>query len=254
MPACRAPAARLLRAWTGTAFAALLAAGCARERATPAPHAAFDTTTRAVLWERGVVRFDGGRGHWQPCDGGEGGLLWDPTGTLRLAVTQVSGPGGSAYAEIATIRGDAPAAARGPARQHAWMVTGINRLLPDAEGGCNRPAGSFLYRASGNEPFWAVEVRSDSLILLQPDAPSRIAWPAPAPIDREGGHAWDCPAGPAAPALRLEITTEPCADGMSGAWNSGTATATLGSRTLHGCAYQGTGAGAPTATTGGRSR
>jgi heat shock protein HslJ len=67
-----------------------------------------------------------------------------------------------------------------------------------------------VLRARGNEPFWSLEIRADSIVLRTPeDAP--LAAPRPRAEAVEGGRRFA-----AGPALVVTVLDQYCADGMSG--------------------------------------
>lgn len=103
-----------------------------------------------------------------------------------------------------------------------------------------RPIGGD-FDAVGTEPFWAVQVRADSLTLSRPDH-AELKVPAPRPEARGGGTVW------AAEGMTVSITPGACSDGMSDRAYTNVALVRVGAEILKGCAYR-PGA-APTATPG----
>ena len=90
-------------------------------------------------------------------------------------------------------------------------------------------AGDF--EAVGTEPFWAVQVRKDSLSLSRPDhAEVKVA--APRPEARGGGFVW------AAEGMTVSITPGACSDGMSDRRYVYEALVRVGPEILKGCAYR----------------
>lgn len=90
-------------------------------------------------------------------------------------------------------------------------------------------AGDF--DAVGTEPFWAVQVRKDSLTLSRPDhAELKVA--APAPEQRGGGLVWS------AEGMTVSIAPGACSDGMSDRKYVYEALVRVGPEILKGCAYR----------------
>jgi heat shock protein HslJ len=91
-------------------------------------------------------------------------------------------------------------------------------------------AAPFRYRASGNEPFWAIEIRGTALTVLPgPGAPPVEALLAPARLEAAGVvHA-------AADGTRVTIAPGPCRDTMSGAALPDRVRVEQGGRAWEGC-------------------
>lgn len=103
--------------------------------------------------------------------------------------------------------------------------------------GCAAPPSDFIVSARGNEPFWNVEVRDDSVRWRQPEAPTEIAFGAPQTQDAEGEVHYAASAGEH--RLDLMIHAQPCEDSMSGEYFAYTARATLDRKEFTGCARVG---------------
>ena len=121
-------------------------------------------------------------------------------------------------------------AACGAGRQEAGSDAGPAAALT---------AGDF--DAVGTEPFWAVQVRKDSLTLSRPDH-AELKVPAPPSEARGGGLVWTTE------ELTVSIAPGACSDGMSDRRYVYDALVRVGPEILKGCAYR-PGA-APTATPG----
>jgi uncharacterized membrane protein len=103
------------------------------------------------------------------------------------------------------------------------------------------PLSAEQFDAVGTEPFWAVQVRVDSLTLSRPDhAELKVA--ARGPERRGGGLVWT------GDGLTVSVVPGACSDGMSDRVYTYQALVRVGPEILKGCAYR-PGA-APTATPG----
>jgi uncharacterized membrane protein len=113
------------------------------------------------------------------------------------------------------------------------------------EAGSEAPATAALtagdFDAVGTEPFWAVQVRKDSLTLSRPDH-AELKVSAPPSEARGGGLVWTTE------GLTVSIAPGACSDGMSDRRYVYNALVRVGPEILKGCAYR-PGA-APTATPG----
>jgi uncharacterized membrane protein len=115
---------------------------------------------------------------------------------------------------------------------HEVRIQEIRRAQAGEGRGCDED-WSYEYRAHGNEPFWSVTVKSDSIVFEQPDEPHRIAFPYAAP---SSGTYRSVAAGD---TLVLTLEEHRCQDGMSGFIFPLTAEARFRGRVLHGCASEG---------------
>jgi uncharacterized membrane protein len=87
--------------------------------------------------------------------------------------------------------------------------------------------------ATGTEPFWSVQIRSNQINLARPDQSTLMVGNGGVSI--EGGKGvWRAKAGPDQLVVTLEA--RPCSDGMSDRAYPWTATVTLGAAALKGCA------------------
>ena len=106
--------------------------------------------------------------------------------------------------------------------------------------GCDFDWRRFLYRAQGNEPFWALEVLATGMRLTRPGQPG-MNWTEVSEIRREGAVIFRG-AGGEHPPVKLVIEASPSRDTMSGAYYSLSAQLVLDENTLKGHALRGEGA------------
>ena len=100
--------------------------------------------------------------------------------------------------------------------------------------GCKEPTPTYIVRASGNEPFWSVEVSADKMLWRQPDEPKEIIVDAPESQDAEGTVGYVGQSGEH--KIELFVDSQPCRDSMSGAFYAYSARAVLDGTEFKGCA------------------
>lgn len=136
-----------------------------------------------------------------------------------------SAPAGAGDTPATTPAGTAPAPAPDSTDVRNAVPTGIASAIPLTR------VTEFV--ATGNEPFWSVEVDGDALVYSTPEQMPGTTMQAERE-DRPGAVVFRGRDGEL--AFELEIADEPCQDSMSG-WNHDfTATFTHGERSLTGCA------------------
>jgi uncharacterized membrane protein len=87
--------------------------------------------------------------------------------------------------------------------------------------------------AKGTEPFWAVQIRKETLTLARPDHADLTA-PHGRPQVRDGATVWSGGFGRA--ALKVTLRKANCSDGMSDRTYPLAAEVEVGDETLKGCA------------------
>lgn len=90
------------------------------------------------------------------------------------------------------------------------------------------------FNALGNEPFWAVQIRTDGISLQRPEAAPEVA-PLHAPVV-DGNTATFTTTTANGKALVVTLTAQPCIDGMSGFTYAYMATVKSGDEGMSGCA------------------
>jgi uncharacterized membrane protein len=115
----------------------------------------------------------------------------------------------------------------------------VNRVRrAEAEGhGCDEDLEGLEFRARGNEPFWTLDVGTDSIRFSELGVPERVSWPVRS-LSVESGI-WVYSAFATEESIRVTLREQPCRDSMSGAYFSFVAQVDLGSLRLSGCAARG---------------
>ena len=115
----------------------------------------------------------------------------------------------------------------------------INELLrAENEGfGCRLDLDDVLFIASGNEPFWRVQIREDGILMRSMEASGEIEFPAIRMRGQPPQVIYDAE-GPDS-AIRISLEQRRCIDTMSGARYSWAATVDAGGRQYKGCAAEG---------------
>jgi putative lipoprotein len=225
------------------AIAVLTAIAAACGGGEDAQQAAADSA--AARWEaadagepmRGIVRIT--RSGWRFHRCSQPGVMMnlvDSTGTAGFA-DMASGlepqVGESLYIEIRV-----PEGATGP----DLPVKQVRRLARVTAGGgsCFMPTGEYYWRASGNEPFWSVEVDADQVVLTTPELPgglafrrARLRWAGDRRVYQGSRR------GEGERLIEVRIGRVPCRDSMSGAYSAWTAEVRRAESTQTGCAWPG---------------
>lgn len=174
----------------------------------------------------------------QPC--GEVEDLWviDSSGTLKAAHGALAGSMTDAPRVFVVATGrTGPAPDDGFGEDYAGSVTIKEVIYVALEGhGCDFDLTRFVYRASGNEPFWMVEVLPEGMTFSRPGYPT-VTWPG---VSREAttdqlvftGSGGDQPG-------HLTIAPGPAYDSMSGAYHGHRADFELGGEKFAGVAMRG---------------
>ncbi len=242
-----------LTGWATVLFLAwlplLLMTGCAElrwpwsEREAPArtapPQDPMDKIYRGTLILGDVVR------SFTPC--GETRAIWvvdDTEGLLERIYNELND--GAASATYVEFRGTLDGAPAGPAsRGYEGQITVRDLVRAEILGesrGCNDLRPGVDFRASGNEPFWSVEIGTRTIVFRQPDEPSMLIFPPTVPELQKDRMVFNSTSMKDA-KLRIRITLEPvpCRDTMSGAYSSWTTAVEIFGKTYRGCAVQGWG-------------
>ena len=137
------------------------------------------------------------------------------------------------------VRGDwvvPPPEGFGAAYDEALRITEL--LRAENEGfGCRLELDGMLFVASGNEPFWRLQVREDGIFMRSMDSPDEVVFPAP----QKRGEAplITFTSDGAVSTIQVVLEERRCIDTMSGARFAWTATVDIDGRRLTGCAAEG---------------
>ena len=222
-------------------LAAVVFGGCGRGTSPSDRAAAHDSLPAGApqaadtTFHRGLARLNSTQLLFTACDGPPEAPLEERSGgAVANAVKSLAGGDGATKVYVEFTGGNAGG---------TLAAYELLRAAPVGEGGgCERPVGTYLYQAFGNEPFWSVTVWEDSVVFAQPDDPARVAWPSTqvkATRDPAGTRTWTAQDHGGLPVLTLTIDRATCTDGMSGEVTTFRARARLSGRELHGCARAG---------------
>lgn len=182
---------------------------------------------------QGELSVEQGQLFLKPCDEQRRFRLIDAgAGDLAQEVDQLGGASGSPV--FADLKGQLGADPQGGAGQ--FLASQIYRLQIEGHG-CNDVNFPMLsVRASGNEPFWSLDVSPHGLVLTRPNhAP--LALPYLEERLPEGSLHLSSEANDL--RLSLWLTPQRCVDDMSGAVRHLSAELRLGEQRFTGCAYHG---------------
>jgi len=216
----------------------LLLTACGGEKSGTAPAA----QTTAVAEDgassnepiRGVAALSGGTITFRECGApGAGATLTDPSGELERAVASFSArPGDGIYVEL-----DGVPAADGT----TIAMSALLRARAPGEGiTCDAPVFDGEFFATGNEPFWAIEISENGIVYRSPARPEGRTYPYAFTRTETGSVDYATKLEGPAPST-LEMTLEParCVDSMSGELRSFKAHVALDGKKLEGCAVAG---------------
>lgn len=176
----------------------------------------------------------------KPCD--EDQELWViPTAEVTEVYEALrSEPSGPVLMEFESVLGPAPASGSGAGYAGLLTVRALRRAEPAAEGfGCGQDLSDFVFRATGQEPFWHLRVSPTGLRYSTPSEPETTFAPVP-PSPR--GDAWvyeSTGTGPEAVGVRVVFEPGRCTDSMVGSVYSWRATIEIAGERGIGCAWEG---------------
>ena len=184
---------------------------------------------------RGIVATSQGVTTFCECGApsGQAVSLADPTGELAKAYASVgANPANGIYIEL-----DGSPAVDGK----TLALTTLRRARALGEGiACDTPVFEGEFVASGNEPFWAVEIREDGITFRSPEEPNGRTYPYAFTRTETGSVVYATKIEKPAVST-LEVSLEPvrCSDSMSGELRSFKAHVVLDGKKLEGCARAG---------------
>jgi uncharacterized membrane protein len=176
---------------------------------------------------------------FRPCESEEdlwaidsSGILWD--------LHQELAPGAKPYEEVfAAVSGYlAPRQTDGFGAEYEGTLVVVEVLYAAGEGlGCETEWTEFSYKASGNEPFWNLDITPQAIELNQLGVGYR-SWTLfyegtdEAAIHLEGR-------APEEAKIDVEFRREPCRDSMAGAYFGFSVAVQIGEEELLGCGLRG---------------
>lgn len=183
---------------------------------------------------QGQVQVENGQLMFMPCQEQRRFVLVDGDGTgIKREVTRLGSDGQSGlFADLGGHLGGS----QGKGNDGRFEVSQIYRLQGEGHGCDDLNFKRLALRASGNEPFWQLEVGSKGLVLNRPDH-EPLALPYLEEQMPDGRLNYSSEAN--GQRLDLWIAPQRCVDGMSGAVNHLSAELRLDGQVLRGCAHFG---------------
>lgn len=225
-------------AWGCAALAGSLFALAACGRPAPrskTPPAPDDDRTAPALPVRGLVVKTGDTYTIRPC-GAPSGLalnVIDAAGALSTAFSSLDAAAGvGIYAEI-----------RGTASTDGGSLTMTELVRARGLGGrlaCETPVFPGEFVASGNEPFWSVEIREDGIVFRSPAEPNGTTYPYAITRTETGGSLYATKIDrPKVSTLEIALAPGRCVDSMSGEFRAYRARVVRDGAKRDGCAFAG---------------
>ncbi|MDH3905350.1 MAG: hypothetical protein OEV16_06860 [Gammaproteobacteria bacterium] len=103
--------------------------------------------------------------------------------------------------------------------------------------GCRLELDEVLFVASGNEPFWHLQIREDGISMRSMDTPGEVEFPPPRMRDQPPSIMFEAETPES--AIRVSLVQRRCIDTMSGARYAWAATVDASGRQFNGCATEG---------------
>jgi uncharacterized membrane protein len=208
----------------------LLAVACGGSKGgTPpekSPATEAEATPSSTGPARGILWISDGVPTFRECGAPAktASALADPAGELAQAFASLNAsPAEGIYVELEGVPGKL-LRARG-------LKEGV---------GCDAPVFEGEFAASGNEPFWAIEIREDGIVYRSPELPKGRIYPYAFTRTASDGVVYATKTeGPIVSTLEIALEPERCVDSMSGELRNLKAMVTLDGRKLSGCAMAG---------------
>jgi uncharacterized membrane protein len=172
------------------------------------------------------------------CDSGREGWVINESGDELAAVYEelANAPYQPMFVEVRGEWVGAPAGGFGAGFEEALRITEL--LRAENEGfGCRLDLAGVQFVASGNEPFWNLQIREDGMSMRLMGSPDEIVFPAPGKqvqptlVTYESENAQS--------RIQVVLERRRCLDTMSGARYAWKAQVDIDSRRLAGCAAEG---------------
>ena len=173
------------------------------------------------------------------CETGREAWVINESGDEIMAVYDelTAAPYQPMFVEVRGVWDEAPT--EGFGADYGETLRIMELIRAENEGfGCRLDLGSVLFVASGNEPFWRLQVREDDVSLRTMDAPEEIAFRAP----EESEHAdlvTYYSSNDRDAEIRITLERRRCVDSMSAARYAWAATVDIDGKRLTGCAAEG---------------
>jgi len=172
------------------------------------------------------------------CDDGREGWVINDSGDELVEVYDelTSAPYQPMFVEVRGEWIEAPDEGFGADFEESLRITEL--LRAENEGfGCRLDLEDVLFVASGNEPFWRLQVREDGVSMRLMDAPGEIEFPAPRLSGQTPHIVFE--AEGAGSGISISLERRRCVDTMSGARYAWVANVETAGRQFRGCAAEG---------------
>jgi uncharacterized membrane protein len=216
--------------------AAFLACGEPDDRATPSS----SEPTREPSY-RGHLVWGHEARSFTECGSGREGWVVDGTGGDLVEVYRqlTAEPYESLFVEVRGRWGPAPRDGFGADYVEQIEVLELRHAARESKG-CDEDLQGIAYVASGNEPFWRLEVRATGMLFSVLGRFDRLEFPPPVVRDDAGATRFTSDReGEDPDRIEIVITERRCVDSMSGSRFSYAAVVHAAGSTFEGCALAG---------------
>jgi uncharacterized membrane protein len=167
----------------------------------------------------------------------EGWVINDSGGELVEVYEELtSAPYQPMFVEVRGEWEEAPTEGFGADYGEALRITGF--LRAENEGfGCRLDLAKVLFVASGNEPFWRLQIREDGIFMRSMGSQDERAYPAPIRRGQTERVTFESDGGDS--RITILLDKRRCTDSMSGARYSWAATVAVDGQQYEGCAAEG---------------
>ena len=172
------------------------------------------------------------------CDSGREGWVINEAGDELVEIYKelTTAPYQPMFVEVRGEWIDPPTEGFGAEYDEALRITELVRA--ENEGfGCRLELKGLLFVASGNEPFWRLQIREDGFSMRSMDVPGEIEFPAPRMNGQPPRVVFEAQ-GPES-VITVLLERHRCIDTMSGARYAWAAAIDIDGRHLEGCAAEG---------------
>jgi uncharacterized membrane protein len=173
------------------------------------------------------------------CDTGREAWVFNESGDELTAVYEelTAAPYQPMFVEVRGMWEDVPTDGFGADYGAALRI--VEFLRAENEGfGCRLDLDGVLFVASGNEPFWRLQVREDGISLRSMDVPEEVEFGAPETSEYADLVTYHS-SNSRGTEIRITLQQGRCVDTMSGARYAWTASVDIDGKRLTGCAAEG---------------